>query len=107
MGVRDQHMRDGLAANRIEQRRRVLLIVGTGIDNRDLALPYNVTHRPGEGERAGVIAENPPNAGSHLVDYAGLERKVAVERDVIVVGHGILSDACARKKLSSYPAKAG
>jgi hypothetical protein len=40
-------------------------------------------------KRARIVAENPPHAGTHFLDHAGLEREVAVERDVVVVGHGI------------------
>ena len=63
------------------------LIVGTGIDDRDLALAHNVTHRAGKGEGARIVAENPPHAGTDDLGHAGLQRKIAVERDVVVVGH--------------------
>src|SRR5260370_35973703 len=81
-------MRQGFPADGGEQRRRVGVVVGTGIDNRDLAAAYDVTHRAGKGERARIVAENPPRTGADFIDNTGLERKVAVERDVVVVGHG-------------------
>ena len=64
------------------------LIVGTGIDDRDLALAHDVTNGAGKGERTWIIAENPPHFGADLVDHAGFQRKIAVERDVVVFGHG-------------------
>ncbi len=88
MGVGDQDMRHGLIADRIEQCRGVGLVVGAGIDDRDLALAHDVTHRAGEGERARIVAENSPHPGANFVGHAGLQRKIAVERDVVVFGHG-------------------
>ena len=89
MGVRDQNMRHGFPAHGLQQRRRVSRIVGAGIDDRDLAAADDVTDRAGEGERARIVAENPPHAGANFLDHAGLKRKIAVERDVVVIGHGI------------------
>ena len=88
MGMGDQDMRHGLAAHRIQQRLGMRLVVGTGIDDRDLALAHDVTDRAGEGERARIVAQHPPHAGTRFVDDARLQREVAVERDVVVVGHG-------------------
>jgi hypothetical protein len=64
------------------------LVVGAGIDDRDVALAHDVADRAGEGKRAWIVAQNPPHAGAGFVDDARLEREVAVERDVVVVGHG-------------------
>ena len=89
VGMGDQNMGHGFAAHGIQQRRRMGLVVGAGIDDRDLALADDVTHRAGEGERARIVAENPPHAGADFLDDAGLKRKVAVERDVVVIGHGV------------------
>src|SRR5450759_4558513 len=103
-------MRHGLIAHGVKQRRGVLLIVGAGIDNRDLALADDVTHRAREGEGARVVAENPPYARADLVGYAGLKRKIAIERDIVVGGHGnsyLALAGRARQPRSSYPAKAG
>ena len=88
MGVGDQDMRHGLAAHGIEQGCGMFLAVGTGIDDRDLAVAYDVAHRAGEGERARIVGENAPHAGNDLLGHAGLQRKIAVEGDVVVVGHG-------------------
>ncbi|MGX1109388.1 hypothetical protein AB7M47_007771 [Bradyrhizobium elkanii] len=84
----DQDMRHGLALDRIEHRLGMRLVVGTGIDDRDLALADDVADRAGEGERARIVAEDTANAGADLFDHAGLQREIAVERDVVVVGHG-------------------
>ena len=88
VGVGDEDMRHRLAADSIEQRFRMRLVVGAGIDDGDVTPAYDVAHRAGEGERARIVAENPPHAGTRLVDGPRLERKVAVERDVVIVGHG-------------------
>ena len=88
VGVGDEDMRHGLAAHRVEQRRRMGLIIRAGIDDRDLAGADDVTDRAGEGERARIVAEHAPHAGADLLDHAGLQGKVAVERDVVGVGHG-------------------
>src|SRR5664279_5574790 len=85
----DEDVRHRLAAHGIEQCRRMGLVVGTGIDDRDLAAAYDVADRAGEGERARIVAENPPHAGTNLVDDTGAKRKATIERDVVVVGHGI------------------
>jgi hypothetical protein len=87
MGMGDQNMRHRLAAHGVQQRLCVRLVVRSGIDDRDLALAHDVADRAGEGERARIVAENPPHAGASFVDHARLERKIAVERDVVVVGH--------------------
>ena len=87
MGMGDEDMAHRLAAHGLEQRLGVRLVVGTGIDDRDLALADDVADRAGEGERARIVAEHAPHAGAGFLDDAGLERKIAVERDVVVVGH--------------------
>ena len=76
MGVGDQDMRHGLAAHGIEQRCGMRLVVGTGIDDRDLALADDVAHRAGEGERARIVAEHPPHAGADFSTTPGLSGKL-------------------------------
>ena len=88
VGVGDQNMRHGFAAHGVQQRRGMDFIVGARIDDRDLALADDVTHRAREGEGAGIVAQNPPYAGADFFDHAWLQGKVAVERDVVVIGHG-------------------
>jgi hypothetical protein len=85
VGVGDEDVGHGLAAHRIEQRGCVRFVVGTGVDDRDVALADDITHRAGEGKRRRVIAEDAAHAGPHFIDSAGLQRKIAVERDVVVV----------------------
>ena len=106
VGMGDENMRDGLAAHGVEQRGCVGLVIGTGIDDRDIASADDVAHRAGEGERRRVVAEHAANAGAHLVDDAGFQGKIAVERDVVVVGHEEClllmpswPDACAARSL--------
>ncbi len=88
MGMGDENMRHGLAAHGIEQRPGMRFIIRAGIDDRDLALADDVADRSGEGERARIVAENAPHAGAGFIDDTRLEREVAVERHVVVVGHG-------------------
>src|SRR5438445_12505336 len=64
------------------------LIIGAGIDDRDLAPAYDVADGTSEGERARIVTEDSADPGADFVDDAGFERKVAIERDVVVVGHG-------------------
>ena len=88
VGMGDQDMGHGLAAHGIQQRFRMRFVVRPRIDDRDLAAADDVTDRAGEGERARIVAENAPHAGADLVDDSGLKREIAVERDVVVIGHG-------------------
>ncbi len=80
-------MAHGLAAHGIEQRRGVGGIVRSGVDDGDLTLTDDVAHRAGKSEGARIVAENTPHAGSHRIDHAGLQRKIAIERDIVGVGH--------------------
>ena len=106
MGVGDQNMRHGFPAHGVQQRRRMGLVVGTGIDDRDLALAHDVTHRAREGERARIVAEDTPHPGADFLDHARRQRKVAIERDVVVIGHGsylLLPIRHARARVSANP----
>ena len=111
MGVGDQDVRHGLAAHGIQQRlRRARLVVGAGIDDRDLAPAYDVADRAGEGEGARIVAQNAPHAGTGFLDHAGLQRKVAVERDVVVIGQWGLPAPCSSARHTTkagIPAYAG
>ena len=88
VGMGDQDMRHGLATHRTQQRRGMSLVIGTGIDDGDVALAHDVTHRAGEGERTRIVAEHPPHARADFLDHTGFQGEVAVERDVVVIGHG-------------------
>jgi hypothetical protein len=84
----DENMRHGLATHRIQQRLGMRLVVGAGIDDRNLALAHDVADGAGERERARIVAEHPPHAGPGFLGDTRLEREIAVERDVVVIGHG-------------------
>src|SRR5262249_37234172 len=58
MGVRHQDMRHRLALDGIEQRPGMRLVIGTGIDDRDVASAYDVADSAGEGERARIVTEH-------------------------------------------------
>src|SRR5258708_12494615 len=88
MGMGDDDMGDGLALHRAEQRAGVFFAIRTGIYNGHIALADDVAVGPGKGEGARIVAKNAPNAGTDLIDHARLERKVAVERDIVVFANG-------------------
>ncbi len=58
MRVRDQDMRDGLAAQRAEQRRDMRSELRPRVDHGDLAMSDDVGARALEGERAGVARDD-------------------------------------------------
>src|SRR6185312_6412437 len=87
MRMRDEDVRDGLAPHGIEQRGEMRGIVGTRIDDRDLAASDDVAQRPLERERPGIVGHDPSHARHRLVDGVGREIKGLVEGNV-VVGHG-------------------
>src|ERR1043166_4494140 len=80
VGMGDEDMGHGLAAHGVEQCRRMRLAVRTGIDDRNLATPYDVADCPGKGERTRIVAEDAPHTGPHLFGYAGQKREIAIER---------------------------
>src|ERR1700751_4731984 len=90
MGMGDQDMRHRLAAHRIEQRLGMHFAIRTGIDDRDLALAYDVADCAGEGERARIVAQHAADTGAYFLDDPGLEGEFLVEGDVVVVGHDVL-----------------
>ena len=73
MRVRDEDVRHGLAAHRIEHRRDVRRIVRARIDDRDLAAPDDVAERALEGERPGIVGDDAAHARRDLFGAAGLE----------------------------------
>ena len=83
MGVGDEDVRHGLAAHRIEQRRDMGFVVRAGIDDRHLAAADDVAHRPLEGERARVVAQQAAHARRDLLDPAGRQVEALVESDVV------------------------
>src|SRR3954451_2315028 len=62
VGVRDEDMAHCFAAHRIEQRGRVRRVIRTGIDDRHVALAYDVADRASEGERARIVTEHASHA---------------------------------------------
>ncbi len=57
----------------------------------------DVADRAGEGERARIVAQHAPHAGRDLLDDAGLQRKVAVERMSSLSAMEVLCDAASRR----------
>ena len=66
VGMGDENMGDGFAAHGIEQRRDMGVVVGAGIEDRDLAAADDVAHRTLEGERARIIGDDGAHARRHL-----------------------------------------
>jgi hypothetical protein len=83
VGVSDDDVRHGLAPHRVEQGRDVRLVDGAGIDDGDAAAADDVAHRALEGERAGIVAQDAPDAGRYLLDLARREIESLVEGDVV------------------------
>src|SRR3954451_11435179 len=105
VSVGDQNMRHRFAPHCIKQRRGVFLVVWAWIDDRDLAPANDITDCPRQGEWAGVIAENPPHTRPNFLRDTRLERKVAIEGHVLVVGHRILAIASRTKRPIGAPSR--
>src|SRR5690242_16595652 len=78
MSMRYQYVCHRLATHGIEQCGSVRLIVGTWVDDRNIALADDIADRPGKGERARIVAQDAPHARPHFLDDTGLEGEVAV-----------------------------
>ena len=86
MRVGDEDVRDRLVADRIEDRLRVRLVVGAGVDDRDLSASDDVGDGAGEGERAGIVGDDPADAWRNLFDLIGWKVEALVEGDVVAHG---------------------
>src|SRR5215210_1628755 len=103
MRMSDENMRHRLAAHRVQQRRDMGIILRAGIDNGDAALPDDVAHRAFEGERTGIVAENPPHPGYHLLDVAGRKLQHLVKRNVVVTHRmKFRNSLCAVRAAAAY-----
>ena len=87
MGVRDQDMRDGLAAHRVQHGIDMILLVGAGIDDRHLAVPDDGGAGALEGEGTGIAGDDATDVGRHLHRRAVVELEVPDERNA---GHETL-----------------
>src|SRR5581483_3567257 len=85
MRVGDEYMRHCFATYGVEQRADMRGIVGTRIDDRDLAAAEDVADRPLEGKGTRVVGHDPPHARHGLVHHARREIESLVEGNV--VGH--------------------
>ncbi len=107
VGVGDQDVRHALATHRVQQRLRMRRVVRPGIDDRHLAAADDIADRAGEGERRGIVAEHAPHTGEDFLDHPGLERKVAVEEDVVGVGGVSHENGSGVRKMSSFSVMPG
>ncbi len=67
---------DPLAIERPMQRLQVGRVGGPGIDHRHLARTDDVGPRTGEGERAGILGDHPPDQRRDLIGLAVAELEV-------------------------------
>ncbi len=80
MGYQDMgHL---LAGETREQCGDMLVEIGAGVDDGDLALADDIGAGALEGERARVARDDAADAGRHRFEPAILERHVAAERDI-------------------------
>ena len=75
--VRDENVGYPLARQRLQQHIELTARCGPRIHHRDLALPDHIEVGALEGERAGIAAHDPPQAGRDLLKRAILERHLA------------------------------
>src|ERR1700683_3977027 len=87
--VGDENMSDGLAADCVEQRADMRIIVGSGIEDRDLAATDDVTHRALVGERSGIVGDQRAYARRHLFGVAGHKIEALVERNFVAHAQSI------------------
>src|SRR5580700_342302 len=85
VGVRDEYVGDGLAADGVKQRTDMRIVIGTGIEDRDFATANDVTDRALIGERAGIVGDQRAHLRRYLFHLPGYEIEALVERRI--VGH--------------------
>ena len=66
MRVADEDMADRPPADRRKQRGKMGVVVGPGIDHRQIVAPDDVAVGAVEGERPGIVGRQPPHAGRDL-----------------------------------------
>ena len=96
VGMGDENMRHRLAAHGVEQRTDMRGIVGTGIDDRDVAAAEDVADGSLERERTRVIGHDPSHARHRLVDRVRREIEFLVEGNVVVHGLVLMSTSCRK-----------
>jgi len=100
MCMRDKDVADVLIAHGIEQSGDVFVIRRARIDDRDIAAPDDVGHRPLECERARIPRAERTNAGGKFFHLARNEIECAVEGNVFghwrfVIGGHLSNDQMA------------
>jgi hypothetical protein len=86
MGMGDENMRHRLAAHGVKQRTDMRRIVGTRIDDRDVAAAEDIADGSLERERTRVVGHDSSHARRRLVDRVRREIKILVEGNVVVRG---------------------
>ena len=72
VGVGDENVGDGLPAHGVEQRADMRVVIGAGVEDRDLAAADDVADRALIGERAGIVGDDGAHARRHLLRLARL-----------------------------------
>jgi hypothetical protein len=83
VGVGDQDVRHRLAAHGAEERSHVRRVVGSGIDDGDPAAADDVAAGAREGDRPGIVGDDPAHQGADGDAFAGVSRRARVEGEVI------------------------
>ena len=79
MGMGDENVGDSLVTHGIEQRFDMGVVIGTGVEDCDLAAADDVTHRALEGKRPRIIGDHRAHARRDLCHSVGLEIESLVE----------------------------
>src|SRR5262245_40980121 len=83
MSMRDDDMRDRLVPNGSEERLDMRFVERPGIDDGNTTTADNIAHRSLEGERSGIVAEQPAHARIDLFDPARRKVEALVKRDIV------------------------
>ncbi len=92
----------GFAAESVKQSGDMVLLVRAGIDDRDLPVADDIGAGAGEGHRAGVAGDHPPNQRRKSDELARLDREGAVEGDVLGLRFRV-SRFCVHRKSGGAP----
>ena len=87
VGVRDEDVRDGLAAHGLKERLDMGRRVRARIDDRDLPAADDVAAGAGEGVGPGIVGDDPAHERAHGDAGAGADREIEVEAEV--GGHAV------------------
>jgi hypothetical protein len=79
----NKNMADGLSPHRIQNRRKMPVIIRTRINDSNISMAHDKCIRALEGERAGVVAGNSSKKGRKLNSLSERRFKIGIEFDII------------------------